>query len=211
MYNMIKSNIKGGDMPKKKIEEYLNKIEKDKEKFEQIREEVWKKFGDFKVIMVCDSTNFSEKTKSYGIVHFLYLFNKILKLTDPIIAKNNGKVLKNFADNLLVIFDSNKSAANCAIEMQKKINSYNFNISKKDRFGFCIGLAAGKVLHFNNDVFGYAVNIASKLGEDLAKDGEILIEEDIYQELKTVLGYKFSKKIRKKVSSVEVNYFKIKY
>ncbi len=209
---MIKSIFKTGrPMTKKKMDIYLERIEESQDNFTVIEEEIWKKFGVNKVVMVCDSTNFSQKTKNYGIVHFLYLFDKMVKLTAPIIKKNHGHLLKTSADNLLVIFKDMRSAANCAIEIQKKIMIYNLDANKKNRFGFCMGLASGRVLNYNNDVFGDTVNVASKLGEDLAKDGEILIEEQIYEFLKTYLGYKFSKKIRKTISSIEVNYFKIKY
>ncbi len=209
---MIKSVFKIGRlMTKKNIEKYLAKIETSQDNFPVVEAEIWKTFGVNRVVIVCDSSNFSQKTKNHGIVHFLYLFDKMVKMTIPIIKKNHGQLLKTSADNLLIIFKDMRSAANCAIEIQKKIMNYNLDASKKDRFGFCMGIASGRVLNYNNDVFGDTVNVASKLGEDLAKDGEILIEEQIYEFLKTYLGYKFSKKIRKTVSNIEVNYFKIKY
>ncbi|MDD3627820.1 MAG: adenylate/guanylate cyclase domain-containing protein [bacterium] len=196
---------------KKKFEEFLDLIETAPEKYDEIENEVWKKFGVSKVILISDSTNFTQKTREFGILHFLYQYNKVISIVEPIAKKNHGKILKCSADNILMTFDDIKDAANCSIEIQKKINSFSSDLPKKDKFGLCIGIANGKVLSFNNDVYGDAVNIAYKLGEDLAKDGEILVEEQIYEHLKTFLGYKFSKKIRKKVSNVDINYFKVRY
>ena len=71
---MIKSVFKiGRFMTKKNIEKYLAKIETSQDNFPVVEAEIWKTFGVNRVVIVCDSTNFSQKTKSYGIVHFLYL------------------------------------------------------------------------------------------------------------------------------------------
>ncbi|HDS09837.1 MAG TPA: adenylate/guanylate cyclase domain-containing protein [Firmicutes bacterium] len=196
---------------KKKFEEYLDLIEKTPDRFHEIEEEVWKKFGVNKVVLICDSTGFTQKTRDFGILHFLYSYHKVLSIVEPVVKKNRGKVIKTDADNLILVFDDIKDSANCSIEIQKKINSFRIDLPKKDQFGLCMGIATGKVLCFNNDVFGDAVNVAYKLGEDLAKDGEILVEEQIYEYLKTYLGYKFSKKIRKKISNIDINYFKVRY
>ena len=44
----------------------------------------------------------------------------------------------------------------------------------------CVGLGFGRVLRIGDaDVFGAEVNAASKLGEDIAKAGEILVTQGV--------------------------------
>jgi adenylate cyclase len=42
---------------------------------------------------------------------------------------------------------------------------------------YCIGIGFGRVLLLSNDLFGDEVNVAYKLGEDVARSGEILVSE----------------------------------
>ena len=44
-----------------------------------------------------------------------------------------------------------------------------------ERFRFSYGIGYGDVIELEGDVFGLEVNMASKLGEDLAKPGEALL------------------------------------
>lgn len=45
----------------------------------------------------------------------------------------------------------------------------------QERIAVCVGLGYGPVLRVGGDVWGAEVNAASKLGEDLAQGGEILV------------------------------------
>ncbi|MBI3268169.1 MAG: hypothetical protein HYZ53_04045 [Planctomycetes bacterium] len=46
-----------------------------------------------------------------------------------------------------------------------------------------IGLGYGPVIDLDDDLWGNAVNTASKLGEDTSEPGEILITEEFYAAL----------------------------
>jgi class 3 adenylate cyclase len=45
----------------------------------------------------------------------------------------------------------------------------------RDRLRFSYGIGFGDVLELEEDVFGLEVNLASKLGEDHARPGEVLL------------------------------------
>ena len=50
------------------------------------------------------------------------------------------------------------------------------------RGGFIVGLGYGAVLRIDNDeVWGAEVNAASKLGEEMAKGGEVLVTDTFHQ------------------------------
>jgi len=58
----------------------------------------------------------------------------------------------------------------------------------------CVGMGYGDMLLVGDeDVFGAEVNAASKLGEDTAKAGEILVTENFRKHLEKVEGLEFNK------------------
>lgn len=58
------------------------------------------------------------------------------------------------------------------------LEEYNRDLPKEDAVLLCLGLGYGEVLRIGDaDVFGAEVNAASKLGEDAAKAGEILMTD----------------------------------
>ncbi len=74
-----------------------------------------------------------------------------------------------------------------------------------------IGVDFGRFLIVgNNDFFGEPVNVASKLGEDIAKPGEILITERTMQHIDQNLGFEFDLTERK-VSGVDTRIYKVRY
>ena len=53
----------------------------------------------------------------------------------------------------------------------------------------CVGIGYGRVLRIGDrDVFGQEVNAASKLGEDLATAGEILVTEAVRADASSLEG-----------------------
>jgi len=50
-------------------------------------------------------------------------------------------------------------------------------IDPDDHLNMCLGLGFGRVLKLTDDVFGDEVNLAYKLGEDLAVVAEILVTD----------------------------------
>jgi adenylate cyclase len=51
----------------------------------------------------------------------------------------------------------------------------NRTLPANERLRFSYGVGYGDVLDLDGDVFGLEVNLASKIGEDLARPGEILL------------------------------------
>jgi class 3 adenylate cyclase len=60
--------------------------------------------------------------------------------------------------------------------MQRVSQQYNVSRAPEDQVLLCLGIGYGDMLRIaEDDVFGAEVNAASKLGEDTAKAGEILV------------------------------------
>ena len=104
------------------------------------------------------------------------LLENNLSIQKPLIEQHQGKLLKTIGDGLLVAFNSAIGAVKCAKEIQNKLkDDVDLNIR--------VGIHIGDVLFKDGDVFGDAVNIASRI-EAFAQEGEIAVTEAVYQNIK---------------------------
>lgn len=176
------------DRFQKLIEERLHP-EADKEK---IDERIWDLFGEVWCIMFTDLSGFSRGVAKFGIIHFLQTIYEAERLLTPVIDEFDGILLKTEGDSFLVIFKKVSKALKAALKMQKVLARYNVDRVEEEQVLLCVGLGYGKVLKIgDSDVFGAEVNAASKLGEDTAEAGEILITDTIRNMLKNVQGVSF--------------------
>ena len=143
---------------------------------EGIDRRIWDLFGERWAIMYTDLSGFSRRVAEFGIIHFLQTIHESFQLHAPVIDRRSGFLLKVEGDSMMVIFRNVNEAVECAIEMQRVTVQYNRSRAPEDRVLLCIGLGYGDMLRIaEEDVFGAEVNAASKLGEDAAKEGEILV------------------------------------
>jgi class 3 adenylate cyclase len=146
----------------------------------QRREETIKRIEEaFKqplAILVLDSSGFTRTTHEQGIVHFLALLERLGRMVRPVIARHGGRVLKAEADNIFATFSSPETAVRCAVEIQQNVRVANELLPVPDEIYVSIGIGYGEVLVVGDeDLFGDEMNLACKLGEDLALREEILL------------------------------------
>ena len=134
--------------------------------------------------MFTDLSGFSRYVAQFGIIHFLQTIYESERLLIPVIDDHDGILLKVEGDSMLIIFRTVDQSVNCALEMQKTLLEYNKNKNEEEKVLLCLGLGHGKVLRIGeHDVYGSEVNLASKLGEDIAKAGEILLTHAVKEKL----------------------------
>ena len=97
-------------------------------------------------------------------------------LLKPIISNFNGEWLKEIGDGVLIAFPSPVKAVTCSLEIQR-ILAHNSELTIR------IGIHIGDVIQKDGDVFGDAVNIASRL-EPLAEPGGICVSERVHEDIK---------------------------
>jgi class 3 adenylate cyclase len=141
---------------------------------EEIKAEIWRTYGAYKAILALDMSGFSSTVRREGIISYLAKIRKMQLLTQPLITQHQGEVIKYEADNLLAVFDDCQMALDAAMA----INKACFDT------GVSIGLDYGRILVIKEqDCYGDTVNMAFKLGEDIAQKNEILITANIKQRL----------------------------
>ena len=160
----------------------------------EIDERIWDLFGENWCIMFTDLSGFSRQVAQFGIIHFLQTIHESERLLIPAIDDYDGILLKIEGDSFLVIFRSPRRALQCSIEMQKILSEYNIGRAAEEQVLLCVGLGYGKVLKIgDHDVFGSEVNAASKLGDDTADAGEILVTGAVQDATKDMPGVAFEK------------------
>ena len=146
----------------------------------QIDAQIWDTFGEERAILFTDLSGFSRHVAEFGIIHFLQTIFESERILVPLIEQHGGILLKVEGDSMLIIFRSIERALQCAIDMQHATFAYNHHRDDSEKVLLCAGLGFGNVLRIGDtDVFGSEVNAASKLGEDIAKAGEILVTEAV--------------------------------
>lgn len=107
---------------------------------------------------------------------------KLFRMLTEIITEHGGSHLKDIGDALLAIFDEPQAAVLAAVKMQSIIREHNRGADPSEHYFLRIGMNMGSVLFENNDVFGNAVNIASRV-QNLAPPERIYITETLCRKL----------------------------
>ena len=116
----------------------------------------------------------------------LELLEKQRGILRPAFQAHLGREVKTMGDAFLVEFDSALDATQCALELQTALHNYNSSISDERRIRLRVGIHLGDVAHDRGDVFGDAVNIASRI-EPLAEPEGICISEQVFDQVRNKL------------------------
>jgi len=154
------------------------------ERAEDIDDQVRDAFQRNVAVLVLDMIGFSRLTVQYGIIHYLAMIHQMEEAARPAVTGNDGVVIKQEADNLYAIFDDPARALESALDIFRAFDAVNSVVPPdRDIFG-AIGIGYGATLVIDEeDIFGSEVNIACKLGEDLARKSEILLTQAAYAAL----------------------------
>jgi len=135
-------------------------------------------------IFVLDMCGFSRLTLKHGIIHYLALIQRMQQVVLPLIGKRKGRLVKTEADNVFAVFDTVPQALAAAQDVHVALSEANRVLPADWDVHVGIGIGYGPLLLIDgDDVFGSEMNLASKLGEDLAEAGDILVTAAAYRKL----------------------------
>jgi adenylate cyclase len=151
---------------------------------DEIDEQLREAFQRNVAVLVLDMVGFSRLTVEYGIIHYLAMIHQMEEAVRPAVTGNGGVVIKREADNLYAIFDDPSPAIEAAFDIFRAFDAVNSVVPPdRDIFG-SIGIGYGATLVIDEkEIFGSEVNIACKLGEDIAGKSEILLTRSAYNAL----------------------------
>jgi adenylate cyclase len=142
----------------------------------EIVAEIDREFGEVRAVMVLDMTGFARTTRDRGITAFLLMIHQMKLIAGSVVSAHGGIVVKLEADNLYSLFENSAAAVSAAREIMRQLTTLNLLLPEGRRLYASVGIGYGRILNVDEeDLFGDEVNLASKLGEDVAGQGAILL------------------------------------
>lgn len=128
-----------------------------------------------RAVVFTDTADFTVRTARDGILHFLMVFERVVAAARPAMARVGGETVKVEGDSLLIRFTDVGAACRGVVALETCLRRVNRGKPANERLAFSYGIGYGDVLDLEGDMFGLEVNLASKLGEDMARPGEALL------------------------------------
>lgn len=183
--------------------------ETDTEKAEAVRQKIWERFGTDGTVFISDMSSFSSTSRKLGVCHFLKLIHRTRQLVSPIVAANNGTLLKCDADNTYAFFKRPEDAINASFDVNAAVFELNNSFGLAEQVYLSIGIDYGRVLLIDDvDFFGDPVNTASKLGEDLAARAETLVTERAIEHANFKIP-ELAERMVARISDIEIRYIRL--
>jgi TolB-like protein len=113
------------------------------------------------------------------------------KVTDALVAKHGGRLVKTTGDGVLLEFPSVVDAVECAVAVQAVMVQRNEGIPQDRRMLFRIGINLGDILIEGDDILGDGVNVAARL-EGIAEPGGVCISSSAYDQVRGKVSVEFT-------------------
>jgi class 3 adenylate cyclase len=182
---------------------------RDTAEIELARQHIWERFGAEGAVFISDMASFSSTSRKVGVCHFLKLIHRARQIIAPVIAKNDGLLLKCDADNCYAFFESTDDAIRASFDVNEALFRHNDEFSLTEQIYLSVGIDYGKVLLVGDiDFFGDPVNTASKLGEDLAIKAETLVTKRALEHA-TLRIPETAERMVARISDIEIRYVRL--
>jgi|SRR3954470_24721902 adenylate cyclase len=146
------------------------------EQIPTIDRDLLRRFEERHAVLVLDMCGFSRLSLRHGILHFLAMIRRMQRLVAPEVVAAGGRVVKTDADNLFAVFPDVPPAVRAARRIGVVLAAQNAVLPRDWDVHVSIGIGYGELLMVgDDDLYGCELNLASKLGEDVAGPGEVLL------------------------------------
>ena len=112
------------------------------------------------------------------------------KVTDALVAKHGGRLVKTTGDGVLLEFPSVVDAVECAVAWQAVMAERNEGVPAERRMLFRIGINLGDILIEGDDILGDGVNIAARI-ENECDPGGVCLSDDAYRQVRGKTAFVF--------------------
>jgi len=129
--------------------------------------------------MFTDISGYTAQTSKQSRVENQKLLDSHNKILLPLVKRFGGRHIKSIGDALLCVFASPTDALLCAMAMQDSLFDDGLKKSPENRIHIKIGINVGDVRLEPNDVFGEAVNLASRI-QSVTPSDEIYFSDGAY-------------------------------
>lgn len=166
---------------RKQLDRLLDQRNEHPERIPQLDGRIREQFEAPRAVLVLDMCGFSRVTLRHGIIHYLAMIRRTHQTVLPIVAARGGHVFKTEADNVFATFPKVPAAIAAATDIQAELARANSVLPSDWDVHVGIGVGFGPLLVIGeDDVYGSEMNLASKLGEDVAEAGDVLLTEGAF-------------------------------
>jgi len=157
----------------------IEEILREKDRLDQIIKERFKRQVTVLFTDICGYTQYMD---TRGDIIGRGMLQKHNDIVLPLIEKNEGVVIKTIGDAVMATFLTPLAAVKASIDIQNGLYEHNLKAETADRIHVKIGINTGEALMDEADVFGDAVNVASRIQSQAGKD-QILISRSVYEQV----------------------------
>jgi len=160
-------------------------------------------------IMFTDMQGFTGRTSRQSREATMNMIKRHKELLLPSITKHNGRLVKTIGDAFLMTFESPTNAVLAGIALQDILKNHNQQVDEDGQIKVRLAINTGEVTLDHGDVYGDAVNIASRI-QGISEENEIYFTESTYlsmnkSEVPSVeIGFRHLKGIPRKVKIYKV-------
>lgn len=186
----------------------LDELGEHPERIAELTERIEKTFGEERTVMILDMSGFTRMTQEGNLISYLLMINQMKRLALPCVEAAGGILIKAEHDNLTCLLDDVPRALDASREITSKLESANVVLPTERELYVSVGIGHGPILNVENaDIYGDEVNLASKLGEDIAEKGEVLLTARAHDQVKDLgLGLKQE---TISISGIRADYFRV--
>ncbi len=130
-----------------------------------------------------DLTGSTTVYEALGNAQVAPVITQVTQWIGRVIAAHDGQVIKFLGDGVLALFQHSQNAVEAAVFLQQNHTNRLRHWPEQLRMGLKIGMASGPVVSVGEDIFGDAVNLASRLS-DMAGPNAIWAAESVIIDLK---------------------------
>jgi class 3 adenylate cyclase len=184
----------------------LDELGEHPERIEDVTARIEEVFQQERCVMVLDMSGFTRATQQGNIISFLLSINQMQRLVTPVVEDQGGIVVRAEHDNLTCLFDDVVQAIEASRQITGRLQSANVILPADRELYASIGVGFGPILNVENEaIYGNEVNLASKLGEDIASLGDVLLTPSAFERIERS-GIECEKKTVS-VSGLDLDYY----
>jgi TolB-like protein/class 3 adenylate cyclase/thioredoxin-like negative regulator of GroEL len=152
-------------------------------------------------IMFTDMVGYTALTQS-NEAQAMEVLDRHNRLLRPFFPRFHGREVKAIGDSFLVEFESALDALKCATEIQSYLHDYNVSSKEEWKIKLRIGIHLGDVIHQGGDVYGDAVNIASRI-YPLAEPEGVCVSDQVFGQVRNKVSYPLEKMAPQTLKNVQ--------
>lgn len=141
-------------------------------------------------VLIADVAGFSRQVELDDLATVLRLHELRRRLILPTMHAHHGWIASSAGDATLMAFPRSTDAVNCAVALQRALNSTRAGAAVDGDLRLHMGICAGESIAVDGDLYGHPLNIAARL-QALAEPGDVYLSDGVVAEVGDVAGVRF--------------------